>query len=162
MASMMSRVDLVGPPDAPPASTTPNAASPGFDMRAGRAALDRHEGGEPQQFGTIRADVEQDHADAVRIDQRGAAGERASGGALGLARFPMTSSFEPDLIGDAVRNLRAIGAPAGFVAISPGARDAAVVFYHLVAGRCRAPQRRADGARRREQYGRRYPLRPAG
>ena len=125
---------------------------PGADFRRGRTAVGRQRAAEQHQFGRAAADVEQDHALGVRIDQR-----RAAGGGeprLGLA----VDDFErdPDLLADAGQELGPVGGgAAGFGRDQPRAGDAAV--RHLVA----ADGERLDRARDRrlaDAAGCRYPL----
>ena len=73
---------------------------PGLDLRQRRAAPARRRAVEANQLRGAAADVEQDHAIRLRIEQRRAAGGRQR--RFGLAVDDV--ELEPDLGGDAARN----------------------------------------------------------
>ena len=101
---------------------------PGFDLGQRRAAPRRRRPLEANQFRGAAADVEQEHAVGLRVDQRGAAGGRQPRFSLTIDDFQL----EPDLLGDPSTKFRPVhrgAASLGRDQLRP--RHAAVA--HLVA-----------------------------
>ena len=111
---------------------------------------------DPDEFRRAAADVEEEDAGGVRIDQRGAAGDRQA--RLGLARDDLEG--QAGLGAHALDEFGAVlGRAAGLGGDQPGAADLAV--GELGAADARAPRWRAPSPRRRGGRWRRSP-RPGG
>src|SRR5262249_37218364 len=113
---------------------------PGLDLRQRWTAAAGCRTAEPHQLGRPAADVEQDDAFGVGIEQRRA----ASGGELGLGLAVDDFEIEPDVLRDAGAEFATIDrGAAGLGGDQPRAGDPAV--RHLVA----ADRERLDRARNR-------------